>query len=138
MSNYGAQDSFAEFPFRHHLKVPELPPDVVLGLPWLRSYNLTVNWKERYADVQHGSTPYRLSFRRSSDCTRLHFQAAPKWDLLWTLSSTASELGMAGSPAAPAKEQADLCSWTHNKRDVHTLNDFEMEDGITDEECSDM
>ena len=51
-----------ELVFRHHFKVLEILPDVVLGLPWLRSYNLTVNWKEQYADIQHGSNLYRLSF----------------------------------------------------------------------------
>ena len=42
-----------ELVFRHHFKVLEILPDVVLGLPWLRSYNPTVNWKERYANIQH-------------------------------------------------------------------------------------
>ena len=37
--------------FRHHFKVLEILPDVVLGLPWLRSYNPPVNWKERYAVI---------------------------------------------------------------------------------------
>ena len=32
-----------ELVFRHHFKVLEILPDVVLGLPWLRSYNPTVN-----------------------------------------------------------------------------------------------
>ena len=32
-----------EFVFRHHFKVLEILPDVVLGLPWLRSYNQTVD-----------------------------------------------------------------------------------------------
>ena len=45
--------------FRPHFKVLEILPDVVLGLPWLRSYNPTVNWKERHADIQHGSSSYR-------------------------------------------------------------------------------
>ena len=40
-----------ELVFRHHFKVLGILPDVVLGLPWLRSYNPTVNWKERYADI---------------------------------------------------------------------------------------
>ena len=48
--------------FRHQFKVLEILPDVVLGLPWLPSYNPTVNWKERYADIQHGSNSYQLSF----------------------------------------------------------------------------
>ena len=47
-------------------------------------------------------------------------------------------MGPAGSPALPAEEHADLYSSTHNKSDADTLNDFNMEDGITDEECSDM
>ena len=45
-----------ELVFPHHFKVLEFLPDVVLGLPWLRSYNPTVNWKERYTDIQHGSS----------------------------------------------------------------------------------
>ena len=32
-----------ELVFPHHFKVLEILPDVVLGLPWLRSYNPTVN-----------------------------------------------------------------------------------------------
>ena len=32
-----------ELVFRHHFKVLDILPDVVLGLPWLRSYNPTVN-----------------------------------------------------------------------------------------------
>ena len=74
--------------FRHHFKVLEILPDVVLGLPWLRSYNPTVNWKERYADIQHGSNSYRLSFGESRHSTQLQFQAASKLDLLSILSSS--------------------------------------------------
>ena len=58
-----------ELVFRHHFKVLEILPAVVLGLPWLRSYNPTVNWKERYADIQHGSSLYRLSFGESRHWT---------------------------------------------------------------------
>ena len=65
-----------ELVFRHHFKVLEMLPDVVLRLPWLRSYNPTVNWKERYADFQHGSNSYRLSFGESRHSTQLQFQAA--------------------------------------------------------------
>ena len=54
-----------ELVFRNHSKVLEILPDVVLGLPWLRSYNPTVNWKERYAHIQHCSNSYRLSFGES-------------------------------------------------------------------------
>ena len=32
-----------EFIFRHHFKVLEILRDLVLGLPWLRSYNPTVD-----------------------------------------------------------------------------------------------
>ena len=56
----GAYVRVGELVFPHHFKVLEILPDVVLGLPWLRSYNPTVNWKERYADVRHGSGSYRL------------------------------------------------------------------------------
>ena len=38
-----------EFLNQHHFQVLEIIPDLVLGSPWLRSYNLTVGWKERYA-----------------------------------------------------------------------------------------
>ena len=51
-----------EFLFQHHFKILKIVPDVVLGLPLLGSYNATVNWKERCAVVQHGSTSYQLSF----------------------------------------------------------------------------
>ena len=44
--------------FRHHFKVLEILPDVVLGLPWLRSYNPVVNWVELHADVRQASTSY--------------------------------------------------------------------------------
>ena len=54
-----------ELVFRHHFKVLEILPDVVLWLPWLQSYNPTVNWKERYADIQNGSSSYGLSFDES-------------------------------------------------------------------------
>ena len=47
-----------EFVFPHHFKVLENPPDVVLGLPWLRSYNPTAVCRERYADVWHRSASY--------------------------------------------------------------------------------
>ena len=49
---------FGEFVFRHHFKFLETLPDLVLGLPLLRSSNRTVNWKEPYAYVRHGSTSY--------------------------------------------------------------------------------
>ena len=71
-----------EFVFPHHLKALETLPAVVLRLPWLRSYNPTVDWKERYADVQHGSASYRLSLDESRHSTQLQFQAALKLDLL--------------------------------------------------------
>ena len=45
-----------ELVFRYPFKVWEILPDVVLRLPWLRSHNPTVDWRERYADVRHGST----------------------------------------------------------------------------------
>ena len=121
-----------EFVFRHHFKVLEILPDVVLWSPWLRSYNPTVSCKERYADVRHGSTSYRLSFDGTRDPTWLQFHATSKLDLLWTLSSTTSKVGPAGSLALPAKEHTDLRSSTHTKNAADTLNDFDTEDGITD------
>ena len=68
-----------ELVFRHHLNVLEILPDVALGLPWLPSYSPSVNWKERYADIQHGSSSYRLSFDESRHSTKLQFQVASKW-----------------------------------------------------------
>ena len=58
-----------EFVSRHHFKVLEIVLDVVLALPWLRSYNPTVDWKERYADVGHGWGSYRLAFDESRHST---------------------------------------------------------------------
>ena len=59
--------------FRHHFKVLEILPDVVLGLPWLGSHTPTVNWKERYADIRDGSSSYQLSFNESRHFTKLQF-----------------------------------------------------------------
>ena len=99
-----------ELVFQHHSKVLEILPNVVFGLPWLQSYNPTVNWKERYADIQHGSRTYRLSFDESRYSTQLQFQAASKLDLLSTLSSSTSKANLVGSPIPHAKEQTDIHS----------------------------
>ena len=127
-----------ELVFRHHFKVLEILPDVVLGLPWLRSYNPTVNPKERYADIQHGSILYRLSFGESRHSTQLQFQAAPKLDLLSILSSSSSKASRVGNPAPHANEHPDLHSSTHVQRGTDMYDESETKDGITDEECSDM
>ena len=127
-----------EFVFRHHFKVLEILPDVVLGLPWLPSNNPTIDWKERYADVQHGSTSYRLSFDESRNFTQLHFQVASKLDLLSTVSSSTSTVSPAGSPAPPAKECTDLRSSACATNDADALDESETEHGITGEECSNM
>ena len=126
-----------EFVFRHHFKVLEIVPDVVLGLPWLGSYNPTVDWKERYADVRHGSTSYRLSFDESRESTQLQFQTISKFHLVSTLSASTSKVSLAGGPAPSAKERTDLHLSTRAKSDAGTLDDSETEDGITDEECND-
>ena len=60
-----------ELLFRRHFNILEILPVVVLRLPWLRSYKPTVNWKERYADSQHGSSSYGLSFDESRHSTQL-------------------------------------------------------------------
>ena len=127
-----------ELVFQHHFKVLEVLPDVVLGLPWHRSYNPTVNWKERYADIQHGSNSYRLSFGESRHSTQLQFQAASKLDLLSILSSSASEASSVGNPTPHAKERSDLQSSTHVQHGADMYDEPETEDRITDEECSDM
>ena len=111
---------------------------MVLGLPWLRSYNTTVNWKERYADIQHGSSSCRLSFDESRHSTQLKFQAASKLDLLSTLSSSTSRASPVGSPAPHAKERPDLHSSTRVQNGARMFDESETEDGISDEECSDM
>ena len=111
---------------------------MVLWLPWLGSYNPTVDWKERYADVQHGSTSYQLPSDESRDSTLLHFQAAPKLEVLVTLSSSTSKVSPAGSPAPSAKEHTDLRLSTRANSDAEALDESETEDGITHEECSDM
>ena len=123
---------------RHHFKVLEILPDVVLGLPWLRRYNPTVNWKERYADIQHGSNLYRLSFGESRHSTQLQFQAASKLDLLSILSSSSSKASPVGNPTPHAKERLDLHSSTHVQHGADMYDGSGTEDGITDEECSDM
>ena len=124
--------------FRHHFKVLEISLDVVLGLPWLRSYNRTVNWKEGYTDIQHGSNSYRLSFGESRHSTQLQFQAASKLDLLSILSFSSSKASPVGSPTPHAKERLDLHSSTHVQHGADMCDETETEDGITDEECSDM
>ena len=111
---------------------------MVLGLPWLRSYNPTVNWRERYADVQHGSSSYRLSFDEARHSTQLQFQGTSELDLLSTLSSSTSRASPVGSPTPPAKEHPDLHSSTCTQSDADTFDESETEDGITDEECSDI
>ena len=127
-----------ELVFRHHFKVLEILRDVVLGLPWLRSYNLTVDRKERDADPQHGSSSYRLSFEGSRHSTQLQFWAPLKLDLLSTLSSSSSKVSPVGSSTQPPKEHPDLHSPTRAKSDADALDVSETEDGTTDEECSDM
>ena len=111
---------------------------MVLGLPWLRSYNPTVNWKERYADIQHGSNSYRLSFGESRDSTQLQCQAASKLDLLSILSSSSSKASPVGNPTPHAKERLDLHSLTDVQHGTDMYDESETKDGITDEECSDM
>ena len=127
-----------ELVFGHHFKVFEILPDVVLGLPWLRRDNPTVKWKERQADIQHGSSSYRLSFDESGHSTQLQFQAASKLDLLSILSSSASKASAVGNPTTHAKERPDLHSSTHLQHGADMYNEPKTEDGITDEECSDM
>ena len=127
-----------EFVFRHHFKVLEIPPELVSGVPWLQSYKATVDWKERYADVRHRSTSYRFSFDESRDSTQFQFRAASKLDLLTTPSSRTSKVSPAGSPAPLAKEHTDLRSSTRAKCDADALDESKTEDGITDEDCSNM
>ena len=127
-----------ELVFRHHFKVLEILPNVVFGLPWLGIYNSTVNWMEQYADVQHGSGSCPLSFDDSKHSTQLQFQAARKLDLLSTLSSSTSEPSPVGSPTPHSNERPDLHSWTRAQSGADTLHESETEDGITDEECSNM
>ena len=67
---------------RHHFEVLEIPPDVVLELPWLPSYNPIVYWRERYAYVRQGPTLYRLFFDGSRGSTRLQFQPTFNLELL--------------------------------------------------------
>ena len=125
-----------ELLFRHHFKVLEILPDVVLALPWLRSHNPTDNWNERYADIQHGWSSYRLSADESRHSTQLQFQAASKVNLLLTLSSSASEASLVGNPTSHAKERPNLNSSTHVQHGADMYDESETVDGITNEECS--
>ena len=127
-----------ELVFRHHFKVLEILPDVVLGLPWLQSYDPTVNLSERYADIQHGSNSYRLSFGESRHSNQLQFQAASKLDLLSILLSSSSKTSPVGITTPHAKERLDLHSSTHVQHGTDMYDESETEDGITDEECRDM
>ena len=108
------------------------------GLPWLSSYNPTINWKDRYADIQHGSNLHRLSLGESRHPTQLQFQAASKLDLLSILSSSASKASPVGNPNPHAKKRPDLHSSIHVQHGADMYDESETEDGITDEECNDM
>ena len=121
----GAYVRVVELVCRHHFKVLDILPDVVLWLPWLRSYNPTVNWKERYTDVRHGSSSYRLSFNESRHSTQLRFQAALKLDLLSALSSSTSRASPVESPTQHAKEPPDLHSSTHAQSGADTFDESE-------------
>ena len=127
-----------EFVFRHHFKFLEILPDVVLGSAWLRSDTRTVDWKERYADVRHASASYQLSFDNSRHSTQVKFQAASKFHLLSTPSSSTPKVSLVGTPTQPAEQHPDLHSPTRAKSDANTLVESQTEDGITDEECREM
>ena len=102
------------------------------------SYNRTVNWKERYADIQHGWSSYRSSLNESRHFTQLQFQADSKLDLPSTLSSSTSRTSPVGSPTPHAKECPDVHSSTRAQSGADTFDESETEDDITDQECSDM
>ena len=74
----------------------------------------------------------------SRHSTQLQFQAASKLDLLSILSSSSSKASPVGNPTPHAKEHLDLHSSTHVHRGTDMYDESETEDGITDEECSDM
>ena len=88
--------------------------------------------------IQHGSNSYGLSFGESRHSTQLQFQAALKLDLLLILSSSSSKASPVGNPTQHAKKNLDLHSSTHIHRGTDMCDESETEDGITDEECSDM
>ena len=111
---------------------------MVTGVPWLQSLNPTVNLKERYADIQHGSSSYQLSLDESRHSTKLQSQAASKLDLLSILSSGASEASPVGYPTPHAKERLNLHLSTLVQNTADMYDESETEDGITDEECNDM
>ena len=70
--------------------------------------------------------------------TKLQFQATSNLDILSTLSSSTSKVSPVESPTPPAKEHPDVHSSTRANSNANTLDESETEDGITDEECSDM
>ena len=74
----------------------------------------------------------------SRHSTQLQFEAASKLDLLSTLSSSTSKASLVGSPTPHAKARPDLHLWTHVQNGAGMFDESETEDGITDEECSDM
>ena len=117
---------------------PVVCPNLAMGFWVPLHHNPPVNWKERYADIQHGSISYRLSFGESRHSTQLQFQAASKLDLLSILSSSSSKASLVGNPTPHANEHPDLHSSTHVQRGTDMYDESETDDGITDEECSDM
>ena len=88
--------------------------------------------------IQHGSNSYRLSFGESRHSTQLQFQAASKLDLLSILSSSSSKASPVGNPTPHAQERLDLHSSTRVQHGTDMYDESKTEDGITDEECSDM
>ena len=96
-----------ELVFRHHFKVLEIPPDVVLPLPWLPSYNPAVNWKERYADIQLDSNSYPLWFWQIKPATvSSRFEAGPSFDTF--IQCLESESGWKSYPTCQGTPQPTL------------------------------
>ena len=125
-----------DFVFRHHFKVLEILPEVVLGLPWLRSYNRLSTGRKSMRTYGTGQV--------HTDCPLTIPDIPPncgcssKLDLLSTLSSSTSKASPVGSPTPPAIERPDQHSSTRAKSVADTLDESETEDAITDEQCSDM
>ena len=86
---------------------------------------------------QHGSSSYRLSLDESRHSTQLTFQAASKLDLVSTLSLPPERV-LFKSPTPNAKECPDLHSSTRVRNSAGKFDESKTEDGITDEECSDI
>ena len=59
------------------------PEDVILGLPWLREVNPTVDWKEGVLDVEAAQRPQKLDANRKARRSWVRAGIMEQGDELW-------------------------------------------------------